>query len=58
MQPLDVIVGLAGDPALELLNSRATPSQVQKERAVGAVARCGPVSRNLSPHSGAVERDA
>jgi len=26
MQPLDVIVGLAGDPALELLNSRATPS--------------------------------
>jgi len=25
MQPLDVIVGLAGDPALELLNSRATP---------------------------------
>lgn len=26
MQPLDVIVGLADDPALELLNSRATPS--------------------------------
>jgi predicted RNA-binding Zn ribbon-like protein len=26
MQPLDVIVGLAGDPALELLNSRAMPS--------------------------------
>lgn len=26
MQPLDVIVGLAGDPALELLNSRATPT--------------------------------
>jgi hypothetical protein len=26
MQPLDVIVGLAGHPALELLNSRATPS--------------------------------
>ena len=25
-QPLNVIVGLAGDPALELLNSRATPS--------------------------------
>ncbi|TVS89296.1 CGNR zinc finger domain-containing protein [Mycobacterium helveticum] len=25
MEPLDVIVGLAGDPALELLNSRATP---------------------------------
>ena len=29
MQPLDVIVALAGDPALELLNSRAKPSQVQ-----------------------------
>ncbi len=26
MEPLDVIVGLAGDPALELLNSRATPT--------------------------------
>ncbi len=26
MQPLDLIVGLAGHPALELLNSRATPS--------------------------------
>jgi predicted RNA-binding Zn ribbon-like protein len=26
VEPLDVIVGLAGDPALELLNSRATPS--------------------------------
>lgn len=25
MEPLDVIVGLAGHPALELLNSRATP---------------------------------
>jgi hypothetical protein len=26
VEPIDVIVGLAGDPALELLNSRATPS--------------------------------
>jgi hypothetical protein len=31
MQPLDVIVGLAGNTALELLNSPATPPQVQSQ---------------------------
>ena len=56
-QPLNVIVDLARDSALELLNSRHALAG-SEGFAVGSVARCGPVSRSLRLHSGAVERDA